>query len=200
MNRYKISTSLIIICALAWVGAAGAHKQPRPHKARALIHTTDNGCSSQPWANDTIMRTLKVHQNGDGSYRIREEDKGFFQTTAGGAAASPGNCPENKTRHGHTVRAGVVGTLKGYIRGTVTGGTFNASGSCSDPCTQPAFIAAYFGPSATFSCLAASRDCKFKWVYHAKRDQKLLVRHWEDSGTGSGSFLKERFKGDIADA
>jgi hypothetical protein len=200
MNRYTIATTLAVVCAVAWAGAASAQKQPRPHKVRALIHTVDNGCSSQPWANDTIMRTLKVHQNSDGSYRIREEDKGFFQTNAGGAAASPGNCTENKTRHGHTVRPGVVGTLKGYIKGTVTGGTFNANGSCADPCTQSAFIAAYFGSGAAFSCLSNSRDCKFKWVYHAKRDQKLLFRHWEDSGRGAGTFLKERFKGDIADA
>jgi hypothetical protein len=202
MNRYTFSITLAAACAVAWVGAAGAHKkpQPHPHKLHALIHTVDNGCASGPWANDTIMRTLKVHQSADGSYRIREEDKGFFQTNAGGAAASPGNCPNNRTHHGHTVRAGVVGTLKGYIRGTVSGGTFNASGSCADPCTQSAFIAAYFGSGATFSCLSSSRDCKFKWVYHAKKDQKLLFRHWEDSGKGAGTFLKERFKGDIADA
>src|SRR2546423_2403221 len=171
MNRYTTSIALVVACALASVGVASAHQQPRPHKLRALIHTTDNGCSGQPWANDTIKRTLKVHQKADGSYRIREEDKGVFQTNAGGAVASPGNCPENKSRHGHTVRPGVVGTLKGYIRGTVTGGTFNAGGTCADPCTQSAFITAYFGSGATFSCLTASQDCKFKWVYHAKRDQ-----------------------------
>jgi len=200
MNRYSITTAIALSCAVAFAGAASATKQPRPHKARTTIHTVDNGCSGQPWANDTIKRTLKVHQSKDGSYRIREEDKGVFQTNAGGTVASPGNCPENRSRHGKTVRAGVTGTLKGYIQGTVTGGTFNPSGTCADPCTQPAFIAAYFGSGATFSCLTASRDCKFKWVYHAKRDQKLLFRHWEDSGKGAGTFLKERFKGDIADA
>jgi hypothetical protein len=202
MNRYVSTTLLAAASAVAWTGAASAHKQPQPHpsKVRALIHTVDNGCSSQPWANDTITRTLKVHRNRDGSYRIREQDKGVFETNAGGAAASPGNCPENRSHHGHTVRSGVLGTLKGYITGTVSGGTFDSNGSCGDPCTQSAFIAGYFGAGATFSCLTASRDCKFKWVYHAKRDQKLLFRHWEDSGKGAGTFLKERFKGDIADA
>jgi hypothetical protein len=200
MNRYLTSLTLVVALSAMVVSVASAQKQPRPHKVRALIHTTDNGCSSQPWANDTIMRTLKVHRRGDGSYRIREEDKGTFQTNAGGAVASPGNCTQNHGRHGHTVRAGVVGTLKGYIKGTVTGGTFNPAGTCADPCTQSAFIAGYFGSSATFSCLSNSRDCKFKWVYHAKRNQNLLFRHWEDSGTGADTFLKERFKGDIADA
>jgi hypothetical protein len=203
MKRYAITTTLAAaLASFAAVGVASAHKQPQPHpnKVRALIHTTDNGCSGQEWANDTITRTLKVHRNKDGSYRIREEDKGSFQTNAGGTTASPGNCPANKSKHGHTVRAGVVGTLKGYIKGTVTGGTFDPKGSCSDPCTQSAFIAAYFGPDATFSCRTNSRDCKFKWVYHAKKNQNLLFRHWEDRGKGAGTFLKERFKGDIADA
>jgi hypothetical protein len=200
MKRHAITIGLSAAVALLAVGVASANKQPRPNKVRALIHTVDNGCASLPWANDTIVRTLKVQRTRDGSYRIREEDKGFFQTNGGGTATSPGNCPENQSRHGHTVRAGVVGMLKGSISGTVTGGTFNASGTCANPCTQSAFIAAYFGSAATFSCLSASRDCKFKWVYHAKKDQKLLFRHWEDSGKGAGTFLKERFKGDIADA
>jgi hypothetical protein len=141
-----------------------------------------------------------VHKNADGSYRIREEDKGFFETNAGGTIASPGNCPENKSKHGHTVRAGVFGTLKGYITGKVTGGTFNPSATCTNPCNQAAFIATYFGPTATFSCQTNSQNCKFKWVYHAKKHQNLLFRHWEDRGKGAGTFLKERFKGDIADA
>jgi hypothetical protein len=202
MNRYLTTMMIAVACAVAWAGAASAHKQPQPHpnKVRVLIHTVDNGCSSQPWANDTIVRTLKVDRRKDGSYRIREEDKGVFQTNAGGTAASPGNCPDNRSRHGHSVRNGVAGTLKGYIAGTVTGGSFDPSGSCVDPCTQSAFIAAYFGSAATFSCLTASRDCTFKWVYHAKRAQKLLFRHWEDRGRGAGTVLKERFKGDIADA
>ena len=200
MKRSAVTTMVAAAVAAVAVGVANADRQPHPSKVRAVIHTTDNGCSGQPWATDTIRRVLKVHRNRNGSYRIREEDKGSFVTTAGGAAASPGNCAANRTRHGHTVRAGVVGTLKGYITGTVTGGTFNPNGSCADPCGQADFIAAYFGPSATFSCRTNSRDCKFKWVYHAKKKQALLFRHWEDRGKGAGTFLKERFKGDIADA
>lgn len=197
MKRYAITTTLAFAFAVASVGVAAADQQPHPNKVRALIHTTDNGCAGKRWANDTLRRVLTVHRNPDGSYRITEEDKGSFVANA---AASPGNCPENRTRHGHTVPAGVVGTLKGYINGTVTGGTFDGNASCVAPCRQAAFIAAYFGPSATFSCLTNSRDCKFKWVYEAKRNQHLLFRHWEDGGRGAGTFLKERFKGDIARA
>jgi len=120
-------------------------------------------------------------------------------TNAGGTAASPGNCPENHSRHGTSVIPGKVGTFKGYITGTVTGGTFNPAGSCpTTPCTQSMYIAAFFGPTASFSCQTSSTDCKFKYDYHAKRNQHLLVRHWLDKGTGAGSFLNEQFRGDIA--
>jgi hypothetical protein len=200
VKRYAITTMLVAAAAFVAAGVASADRQPHPKQVRVVIHTTDNGCAGTTWANDTIRRVLKVHRNKDGSYSIREEDKGRFATNAGGAAASPGNCAENRSRHGHSVRAGVVGTLKGYIKGTVTGGTFDPNGSCADPCSQSAFITAYFGSGASFSCLTNSRNCKFKWVYHAKRNQKLLFRHWEDRGRGAGTFLKERFKGDIADA
>jgi hypothetical protein len=142
-----------------------------------------------------------VHRNGDGSYRIKELDKGTFVTNAGGAAASPGNCPANHSRHGHTVLPGKVGTLKGYLKGTVTGGTFDPNGACAaTPCTQAMFIAAFFGPAATFSCRTNSTDCKFKYDYHAKKNQGLLFRHWQDRGHGAGTLLAERFKGDIASA
>jgi hypothetical protein len=202
LKRYAITTSLAVAVAAAAVGVASADRQPRPSQVRVLVHTTDNVCdrSGHTWANDTIRRVLKVHRNRDGSYRIREEDKGSFVTNAGGSAGSPGNCAENRSRHGHTVRAGVVGTLKGYLTGTISGGTFDPSATCADPCGQAAFITAYFGSGASFSCLTNSRDCKFKWVYHGKRNQKLRFRHWEDRGSGAGTFLKERFKGDIADA
>jgi hypothetical protein len=201
LTRTAITTSLV--AALAFAASAGAshgNPQPHPHKVKTAVLTTDGGCAGNTWANDTITRVLKVHRNRDGSYRIREEDKGTFVTNAGGAVASPGNCPENKSKHGKSVRAGVTGTLKGYITGTVTGGTFNPSATCSaNPCTQSVFIATFFGPTATFSCQTSSSDCKFKYDYHAKKRQNLLRRHWQDRGTGAGTFLHERFKGDIAD-
>jgi hypothetical protein len=62
------------------------------------------------------------------------------------------------------------------------------------------FISAFFGATAQFSCLTNSQNCKFKYDYHAKKNQNLLFRHWQDRGTGAGTFLNEKFKGDIADA
>jgi len=189
------------VLALAAVVVAGPAKQPHLSKVKTVVHTTVGGCAGNTWADDTITRTLKVYLNKNGSYRIREEDKGTFVTSGGGAVASPGNCPENTSHHGHTVVPNKTGTLKGYIRGTVTGGTFNPNGSCAaNPCTQALFIAAFFGPAASFSCQTSSADCKFKYDYHAKKNQGLLFRHWQDRGHGAGTFLHEKFKGDIASA
>jgi hypothetical protein len=195
-------TAALALSAVAF-GDDG-NKQPHPNKATTTITTTDNGCAGNPWATDTLRRTVKVHANGDdddnnatpGTMRVRLEDKGTFVTLA---AVSPGNCPENKTRHGTAIRAGVTGTVKGFIEGTVTGGTFNPKATCTaNPCTKAVFIAAFFGPTAKFSCLSTSSDCKFKYDYHAKRSQQLLFRHWVDRGKGAGTLLKERFTGDIA--
>jgi hypothetical protein len=208
MRRFIVLGTLLF-SALAFAAVAAAHdKDPKEkghrkghgNKARTVIHTTDGGCAGNTWADDTIRRTVKVHKNSDGSYRIREEDKGIFVTNAGGVAASPGNCPENKSKHGTSVSLGKKGSVRGYITGTVTGGTFDPTASCSaTPCTQSLFIAAFFGPTASFSCQTSSHDCKFKYDYHAKHREGLTYRHWTDKGTGAGSFLNEQFRGDIAD-
>ena len=59
------------------------------------------------------------------------------------------------------------------------------------------------GGGAVFSCDGAtnSTDCKFNYNYTAPSsggNAKLLVRHWQDKGKGSGTTLKETFHGDIA--
>jgi hypothetical protein len=204
MRRIVILLALLAaaLALTAVASAAQGDKQPHPNKATTTIRTTDGGCAGNVWADDTLKRTVKAHRNKDGSYRVRIEDKGTFVTNAGGTTASPGNCPENKSKHGHTVRAGVQGSVKGYITGTVRNGTFNPNATCTAvPCTKAVFIAAFFGPTAQFSCLTEnSRDCKFKYDYHAKKNQNLLFRHWQDRGAGAGTMLKEKFKGDIADA
>ena len=52
-------------------------------------------------------------------------------------------------------------------------------------------------PSAAFSCFENSTACQFGFQYHA-RHQGLKFHHWYDVGKGAGTFLKERFHGDIA--
>ena len=97
----------------------------------------------------------------------------------------------------------MTGRFGGYLEGTITGGTFNKNATCANPCFTANFISAFFG-TATFSCdgLTNSTDCKFNYNYtapsRAANRPKLIVRHWQDRGKGSGTTLEEHFKGDIA--
>jgi hypothetical protein len=165
------------------------------------LTTTDRRCDgTEPWATLTETRTYQVHKNKDGTYRLRRADRGTFTTVAG---KSPGNCPANKSKHGQLIRAGVTGRFVGYLEGTLTGGTFKKDATCANPCFTGDFIKAFFG-TAVFSCDGAtnSTDCKFNYNYtapsRAANRPKLIVRHWQDRGKGSGTSLVEHFKGDIA--
>ena len=186
---------------LADPGDKGKGKAQGKNKFSFQLTTTDRRCDgTEPWATLTEKRTYQLHKNKDGSYRLRRVDKGTFTTVAGN---SPGNCAANKSKHGQLIRAGVKGRFGGYLEGTITGGTFNKNATCANPCFTPNFISAFFG-TAVFSCDGAtnSTDCKFNYNYtapsRAANRPKLIVRHWQDKGKGSGTSLVETFKGDIA--
>ncbi len=192
--------------ALAATGLAAGQNNGHGHGKKKNkfgpynVATDDNGsCGAPAWAADTELRTFTVKRNHDGSYRVTRSDRGTFLTNAG---HSPGAC-ETKGKHGATVLAGIQGKFHGYLRGTVTGGTFNPNATCVAAPTDCGFtdvwIATFFGPSATFSCFVNSTDCKFSFQYHA-RHQGLKFHHWYDKGKGAGTFLQERCHGDIANA
>lgn len=144
---------------------------------------------------DTLKRTFTVKPNTNGSYRLIRHDRGSFLTNPG---RSPGRC-ETGSKHGHTILANKTGTVQGFLAGTITGGTFHPNASCPANCGfTDVWIATFFGPGARFSCEHDSRDCRFDFEYDASKG--LRWRHWSDKGTGAGSFLKERFFGDIATA
>ena len=188
---------------LADPGDKGKGKAQGKNKFSFQLTTTDRRCDgTEPWATLTEKRTYQLHKNKDGSYRLRRVDKGTFTTVAG---KSPGNCAANKSKHGHLIRAGVTGRFGGYLEGTITGGTFNKNATCPvSACFTSDFITAFFGAGAVFSCDGAtnSTDCKFNYNYtapsRAANRPKLIVRQWQDRGKGSGTTLKEHFKGDIA--
>jgi hypothetical protein len=160
------------------------------------VVTDDHGSCGNAWAVDTEKRSFRVKRNADGSYRLTRVDRGTFVTNAG---QSPGAC-ETKRPHGSTVAAGVHGRFFGYLRGRITGGTFDPNATCPADCGfTDVWIATFFGPSATFSCFENSRACSFSYQYHA-RGQGLKYHHWYDKGKGAGTFLHERFHGDIANA
>ena len=189
---------------LADPGDKGKGKAQGKNKFSFQLTTTDRRCDGiEPaeWATLTEKRTYQVHKNKDGTYRLRRVDKGTFTTIAG---KSPGNCVANKSKHGQLIRAGVTGRFGGYLEGTISGGTFNKNATCVAACFTSDFITTFFGAAAVFSCDGAtnSPDCKFNYNYtapsRAANRPKLIVRHWQDKGKGSGTSLKETFHGDIA--
>lgn len=202
MRRF-LTLVLVLLGGLV-LAAAGTpdpgHKgkvKKRHGKHMFTVTTTDNGSCGGPWATDTLRRTFRVKANGDGSYTLTRVDRGRFATLGG---TSPGAC-DTTGRHGQTVRPGVNGKVVGFLRGTITGGTYNPNATCTGPTCgfTDVFIATFFGPTASFSCFTNSPDCKFNYNYTAPR-QQLLFRHWQNRGKGAGTFLKEQFHGDIADA
>jgi hypothetical protein len=187
--------------ALADPGDKGKGKKQGKNKFTFTLVNTDNRCDgSGAWATLNETRTYQVHDNGDGTFRLRRVDKGNFTTLAG---TSPGNCTANKSKHGHLVRAGVTGRFGGYLVGTVKATTFNKNATCVAACFTDEFLATFFGvgPEA-FSCNTNSTDCKFNFNYtapsRAANRPRLIVRHWQDRGKGAGTMLKEVFHGDIA--
>jgi hypothetical protein len=198
----------LLVAALALAASAAAHPGHRHghhhhHKGKHGkfgpydVVTDDNGTCGNAWAVDTEKRTFRVHKNHDGSYTVVRFDRGTFLTNAG---QSPGAC-DTKGRHGSTVVAGVKGRFHGFLAGKVTGGTFDPNATCTADCGfTDVWIATHFGASATFSCFTDSKACLFGFEYSAARHQALTFRHWLDKGRGAGTFLKERFRGDIANA
>jgi hypothetical protein len=171
-------------------GKGKGHKKFGPY----AVVTDDHGSFGNAWATDTENRRFRVSKNHDGSYTVTRYDRGTFLTDAG---QSPGAC-ETKGKHGTTVPAGVHGKFHVYLRGRVTGGTFDPNATCPADCGfTDVWIATFFGPTATFSCFEDSHACQFSFEYHA-RHQGLKFHNWYDNGKGAGTFLKERFHGDIA--
>jgi hypothetical protein len=200
-RTFVLMLTIVASLALAAAGLADPGDKGKVKKHSKLTISTvtiDHGSCGNVWATDTLQRTLIVQKRSDGSYTVTRRDRGTFVTLAG---QSPGAC-DTTGKHGHLIVAGVKGKLEGYLRGTVTGGTFDPNAACNAVCasTTPTLIAAFFGAGAQFSCFANSTDCKFNFNYTAKAtgNPKLLYRHWQDKGKGAVAMLKEEFSGDIA--
>ena len=185
----------LALAALTFVAiAAGATSSTDTYGPYAVT-TTDGGCAGNTWAVDTESRRFQVKKGPDASghptWRVRRTDKGTFRSNQG---TSPGNCASNTGPHGATVSDGVKGKLNGYLQGTVTGGTYNPNATCASPCTTTAFISAFFGSSAHFTCLDGYAGCAFSFDYRADPGQRIRYTHWVDASVPGG----EKFTGDIA--
>jgi hypothetical protein len=195
--RKTVSVAAIAVggLVLATAGLADhGHPGKRPTFGPFSVSNDDHGSCGNVWAVDTEKRTFRVKRNGDGSFRLWRFDRGTFVTRA---ARSPGAC-EKRRPHGRRVAAGKKGRFHGHLVGTISGGTFDRTATCPADCGfTDVFIETFFGSEAQFSCEGSSRDCAWSFQYIAPR-QKLRFHLWSDKGTGAGTFLKERFTGDIA--
>lgn len=153
---------------------------------RTTLTSPDSGTCGNNWANDTLKRVYKVKRNGDGTYTLVAFDRGTFTTVAG---QSPGACETTDTNHGATVTAGITGGVTGFVAETISGGTLNTSATCAAVCDRNAFVAAFFGASATQTVT------KFAYFY-GSRDPGLIKHVWVNAGTGTTSSNH----GDIATA
>jgi hypothetical protein len=158
------------------------------------LTTTDSGCDGHVWANDTFKRTYIVKKKADGNYRLTSFDRGTFTTVAG---ASPQGCPNvDNPHHGSTVTAGITGHFSGFLTQTITGGTLNRNATCAAVCDRAAFVASFFGASATQNL---DKNVNYLFVFMSK-DPSLKYHLWLDrghAGATAGS-LKTVDRGDIA--
>jgi hypothetical protein len=207
LSTLSVTALLVVAAGAADPGNRGSASKSKGKVGRSMfmVVTTDNGSCGTPWATDTLRRTFHVKANRNGTYTLTRRDRGTFVTLA---ARSPGAC-DTTGNHGQTVLAGARGSVVGFLRGTVSGGTFNPNATCTAPAGEcgftDVFIATHFGAGATFSCFTNSRDCRFNYNYTAPAgrgalNRSLIYRHWQNSGRGAGTFLQENFRGDIAHA
>ena len=187
-----LAASLLVISSLL-LATSSAASGPEEHFGPFASTSPDNGSCGNAWATDTFDRFFNVHNNGDGSFSVREEFKrGSFVTSAG---PSPGACETTDPRHGIALLPGMKGTFTGYLDFTVTGGTYTPTGCSANPAscnTFVGFVSTTF-PGGTVGC-GPTGVCKFGFEY-AAGDQGLLYHHWADVSDKTGNDL---FRGDIA--
>ena len=172
--------------ALATATGALADNGGTMHFGPFASTSPDGGTCGAPWAADAFNRVFTVHDNGDGTFQMTEDYRdGTFVTTG---PVSPGAC-EKTNNHGAFVKAGVGGSFRGFLTGTIASITFtpgacDTAAACS---TTSGFIAAVFGPDAGLA------SATFNFEYDSN-DQTLEYHHWQDKSSPTG----EQFIGDIA--
>jgi hypothetical protein len=110
-------------------------------------NSPDSSTCGNDWANDTFNRIYKVRTsaNADGTFSFTEEFKqGTFTTIVG---ASPGGCDTNP---GGQITSVFSGKMEGSFDVVVSNGTYNPNATCAAPCYTASFVAAVYGPGATY--------------------------------------------------
>jgi hypothetical protein len=132
-----------------------------------LKNDADSGFGGNYWADDTILRHLRIWSEADSTYCVQVADVGAFVTYAG---TSPSGTS--------TVSAGVRGILDGgYITSSVVGtfaptlathgylGTYDLQCDSSGSCPGASISwASYFG-----SVMSSDAFAQWGWIYRAGR-------------------------------
>ena len=187
----RLLTLVVLAGMLALLTATGAQadNSGTVHLGPFASVSPDGGTCGAPWANDTFDRVFTVHDNGDGTFRLREDFRNGTFVTIG--SASPGAC-ETSDHHGSTVQSGVEGRFTGFLMGTVSDGTFNPAACANDPSacytSTISFVTAVFGSGASLA------TATFNFEYSSS-DQSLEYHHWQDKSDGISG---ETLSGDIA--
>jgi hypothetical protein len=185
MRKLAVFGALFAALALPVAATASGdddHGDGNGHRFGPYSGTSlDSGTCGNFWAETSFQRVFKVRpQNADGTYTVREDFvHGSFVTTVG---SSPGGCDTNL---GGTILPGVEGRMRGHVILTVTG-TFDPDATCAAPCATGEFVAAFFGPTATYEVP------EFLFTYRS-HDQRLCAHFWRNASPQIGGTA-----GDIA--
>lgn len=145
----------------------GGHAKQVVDVVYTLRNDADSGFAGNDWADDTILRHLRIWSEADGSYCVQVADVGTFTTYAG---TSPSGAS--------TVSAGVRGILDGgYVTTDVVGtfaptlathgyvGTYDLQCDAAGNCPGTAISWASYFSSVTSSNAFA----QWGWIYRAGR-------------------------------
>ena len=194
-KRFFVLFAALVVALMIPGSALAAGNGSTDHFGPFPSASPDNGTCGI-WANDTADRYWMVHDNGDGTFAVREEFKNGSFVTSG--PLSPG-CGETSGHHGHDLLPEITGSFTGFLAGTVTSSSYDPTGcsaASADCSTTAGFITAMFGTAgpATFTCYTGNGDCAFNFEYNSS-DQSLQYHHWQDKSDNHGG---EQFIGDIA--
>ena len=193
-NRKKRFGTLVVVTLLLVIVSASSLKTSAAGNGTDkfgpfAMSATDGSSCGGDWAMDTFQRTWSVHDNGDGTFLVRREEKnGAFSTIAG---LSPGACSDS-AHHGATVNAGITGQMGGFFMFDVTSNTYNP-GACATAanCEDTDDFLANVFPTLSDYC---SATCIWNYEYDSN-DRTLKYRHWQDKSDNAGN---DKFEGDIA--
>jgi hypothetical protein len=153
------------------------------------LTTPDGSSCGDDWALDTVQRSWSVHDNGDGTFLVRRDDKNGTFVTYGNH--SPSACA-GSGRHGTTVSPGITGQMSGFFVFDVTSSSYNPTACAFNPAcaTTPGFLANAFPGLASY----CNTTCMWNFEYDSN-DRTLKFRHWQDKSDNAGN---DKFEGDIA--